>query len=197
LIDQYPSIAGVGVESPPFGEQFSEGLYALFVYVNEALYLSRKSVVYFDPSTVKMLAKMDPSIRRGTMDKTDMIEAARAETGLRLNNNIADAYIIARGAARFWELETGVIQREELVPSEIQAFHRVQTFKRGARAGKTVQGGLIFREDDRFFRFAAQPKSPEEEELRQWLCRRGSKVLDKAKETESPPSLKKKARKKP
>jgi Holliday junction resolvasome RuvABC endonuclease subunit len=186
LIDKYP-VAGVGVESPPFGELWSEGLYALFIYVNEALYLARKNVVYFDPSTVKMLAKMDPTVRRGSMDKLDMVEAAKAEVGKRLNHNVADAYIIGRSAARFWELETGVITREELTPAEERSFHRVHTFTKGKRQGVTVQGGLIFREDDRFFKFSERPVDPDEEEFRQWLCRKGSKVLAEM-EGPNPPS---------
>lgn len=193
LLEQYP-IEGVGVESPPYGELWSEGLYALFVYVNEALYLSRKNVVYFDPATVKMLARLDPSVRRGTMDKNDMIEAARAEVGVKLNHNIADAYIIGRSAARFWEFETGVIHRDELTPSEVQSFHRVHHYTRGKNAGKTVYGGLVFREDDRFFKFSERPRDPDEEEFRQWLSRKGFKALAEIKGEPSPPSRPKKTR---
>lgn len=179
LIDRFPAIQAVGVESPPYGEQFSEGLYALFVYVNEAIYLSRKNVVYFDPKTLKMLTKMDPSVRRGTMDKSDMIEAAKAETGIkRWNNDEADAYLIARSAARFWEFETGLITAEELTPSETHSFHRVHTFVKGQKAGQTERRGLVFREDDRFFRFEQVPPDPEEEEFRKWLSRRNFKKLE-------------------
>src|SRR5215467_3711294 len=52
MLDRYPVIEAVGVESPPFGEQFSEGLYALFVFVNEAVWSRRRDVVHFDPGTV-------------------------------------------------------------------------------------------------------------------------------------------------
>lgn len=176
LLDAYPDVKSVGVESPPFGELWSEGLYALFVYVNEALYLSRRDVVYFDPKTLKMLAKMDPSVRKGTMDKLDMVEAARAETGIKKwNHNEADAYIIARSAARFWQFESLVITDDELTPSERQSFARVHTFKRGKKAGLTERRGLIHREDDRFHRFSIIPIDPEEEELR-WLLKRNSKL---------------------
>jgi Holliday junction resolvasome RuvABC endonuclease subunit len=178
LLDIFPEIQAVGVESPPFGEQFSEGLYALFVYVNEAIYVSRRNVVYFDPLTLKLLAKMDPNIRKGTMDKSDMIEAARADTGIRRwNNNAADAYLIARSAARFWQFETKIISEEELTPSERHSFQRVHVFTRGEKAGRTVRSGLIFREDERFYRFSQVPPDPEEEEFRKWLSQRGSKVL--------------------
>lgn len=194
LVDQHP-IVGIGVESPPYGELWSEGLYALFVYVNEALYLSRQNVVYFDPSTVKMLAKMDPSVRRGTMDKLDMVEAAKAEVGIRLNHNIADAYIIGRSAARFWEFELGLLTPEELTPAELRSFHRVHTYTKGKRAGITVRGGLVFREDDRFFKFSDRPIDPDEEEYRQWLCRKGSKVLAEVRVDLSPRSRPKAQRK--
>lgn len=156
LLKEHSSVENVGVESPPFGEQFSEGLYGLFLYVNEALALQRKDVVYFDPLTVKALAKMDSSVRKGTMDKRDMIEAARVDSGLTpWNHNEADAYIIARSASRFWEYMGGYLEESELTPSERGSFLRIHTVKRGPLAGQTVKKGLVFRESDRFFRFSS------------------------------------------
>jgi Holliday junction resolvasome RuvABC endonuclease subunit len=155
VLDAYPEIEAVGVESPPFGELWSEGLYGLFLYVNEAIFLRRKNVVYFDPLRVKLMAKMDPSVRRGSMDKSDMQDAARSETQIRRwNHNEADAYIIGRSAARFWEFYRGDYTEEELTPSEKSIFHKTHTFTRGAKAGKTVKSGLIFKENDRFFQFS-------------------------------------------
>ena len=49
LLQNFPEAKIVGVESPPFGEQFSEGLYGLFLYVNEAIYTQRRDVVYLTP----------------------------------------------------------------------------------------------------------------------------------------------------
>lgn len=156
VLDSFPEIDNVGVESPPFGEQFSEGLYGLFLYVNEAIFLRRKDVVYFDPQSVKRLAKMDPKIRRGSMDKGDMIEAAKVDSGVkRWNHNEADAYLVARSAARFWEYKRGLLLEDELTPAEHQAFIGEQTFKRGPRAGTTVRQGLAFKENDRFFEFSS------------------------------------------
>jgi Holliday junction resolvasome RuvABC endonuclease subunit len=179
ILTLYPEIEAVGVESPIFGAQFSSGAYALFVYVNEAIYLCRKDVVYFDPTTLKMLAKMDPKVRQGTMDKGDMIEAAKADTTIpKWDHNEADAFLIARSAARFWDLVTNRIRIDELTPSEERSFARVHTFTRGEHAGKTVKGGLLFREDDRFFKFSQIATIPDEEEQRQWLSQRGSpKIL--------------------
>jgi len=155
LLDQYPEIQNVGVESPPFGELFSEGLYGLFLYVNEAVFLRKKDIVYFDPQTVKRLAKMDPSIRRGTMDKGDMIEAAKVDSEVkRWNHNEADAYIVARSAARFWEFLEGYLQEDELTPAEHASWLSSHTYVRGRKAGKTVRSGLSFKENDRWFRFS-------------------------------------------
>lgn len=161
LLDAYPEIQGVGIESPPFGELWSEGLYGLFLYVNEALFTRRQDVVYFDPSRVKLLAKMDASIRRGVMDKRDMIEAAKADTGLkRWNHNEADAYIVSRSAARFWDFMGGRLSEEELTPSERGVFLATHTFVRGEKAGKTAKQGIVFKEGDRFYQFSKF--SPEE-----------------------------------
>ena len=156
LIDQYPLIENVGVESPPFGDaQWTEGLYALFLMVNEALWIKRKDVVYFDPGTVKMLAKEDPSVRKGKMFKSDMIDAAKADTGIgRWSSDEADAYHVARYAARFWKLFEGGLIEEDLTPSERKAFTSIHTFKRGKKAGLTIMKGALYKENKRFFRFS-------------------------------------------
>lgn len=155
VLDAYPEIEAIGVESPPFGELWSEGLYGLFLYVNEAIFTRRMDVVYLDPKRVKLMAKMDPSVRRGRMDKSDMQDAARADTGIkRWNHNEADAYIIARTAAGFWQFLRGELKEEDLFPAELQVFLSVHKFTRGVKAGKTVQRGLAYKENDRFFRFS-------------------------------------------
>lgn len=155
ILDEFHEVEAVGVESPPFGEQASEALYGLFLYVNEAIMLRRKNVVYFDPMRVKLLAKMDPAVRRGTMDKRDMVDAAKQDTGIaRWNNDEADAYIIARSAARFWDLHAGRIAEDELTPAEDSTFRSVHTFVKGRKAGRTIGTGILFKEGDRFYQFS-------------------------------------------
>jgi Holliday junction resolvasome RuvABC endonuclease subunit len=156
LLDKYPEVEGIGVESPTYGEFWSMGAYALFVYTNEAIYDRRKDVIYFDPLTLKALVKQDPKVRKGTMFKSDMVDAAKADTGIKgpLNHDEADAYHIARFAARFWELDRGLLQESDLTPSELLTFCRTHTYQRGKRAGETVKLGAIFRENDRFHRFS-------------------------------------------
>lgn len=156
LLSSHSEIEAVGVESPAFGELWSEGMYALFVMTNEAIYDARKDVVYFDPVTVKLLVKQDPKSRKGKMFKGDMVESAKLDSGVtgRFNHNEADAYHVARFAARFWELDRGLISEEDLTPSERHVFLRTHTYTRGKKAGRTERLGTMFREGDRFFRFS-------------------------------------------
>lgn len=159
LLDQYLLIEAVGVESPPFGELWSEGLYALFLVVNEAIWSRRKDVVYFDPGTLKMLVKEDPEVRKGKMFKSDMIAAAVEDTGIaRWNSDEADAYHVSRFTARFWKLLRGEIGVDGLTPSEYKAFARIHEFKKGKRKGQIVKMGAMFKENQRYFRFSLLPK---------------------------------------
>lgn len=161
ILDRFPEVEAAGVESSVFGEVYSEGMYGLFLYTSEALFLRRINTVYFDPHRVKLLAKMDPSVRRGTMDKSDMVDAAKADTGIkRWNHNEADAFIIARSAARFWEFQSGQLAADELTPSEQHVFALTRTITKGHHAGKVVRQGIVFKENDRFYRFASL--NPEE-----------------------------------
>jgi Holliday junction resolvasome RuvABC endonuclease subunit len=161
VLDERPEIEAVGMESPIFGESFSPGAFGLFVMVNETVYKHRKDVVYFDPSTLKSLAKMDGSIRKGKMGKGDMVQAARVDSSFRgrFNHDEADAYHVARFAARFWELDRGLLKESDLMPSELHTFLRTHTYKKGDRAGETVKCGTLFKENDRFFRFSQVEKS--------------------------------------
>ena len=157
ILDRYLVVEAVGVESPYSGDFWSERAYGLFLMINEAVFSRRRDVVFFDPSTVKMLAKGDPRVRKGKMSKGDMVDAAKAETGIRLNHNAADAYHIARSAARFWMLYHEQITEEDLLPAERNAFTQIHTFVRGKRAGQTEKMGAIFKENQRFFRFSQYP----------------------------------------
>jgi len=160
VIERFPQIEAIGAESSPFGELWSEGLFGLYLYVMEAIFLHRKDLVYFDPLTLKALVKIDPKLRKGQMFKSDMVDAAKADTGIKgkFNHNEADAYHIARFTARFWDFFHGRLVESELTPSEKHTFTRTHTYQRGKHAGETVKAGLVFREDDRFFRFSLLEK---------------------------------------
>ena len=142
----------VGVESPFFGGSYSEGMYGLFLYTNEALRLEHRDAVYFSPLQVKAHARESLGRPEGwKMMKPDMVAAARKDADVKkaLDHNEADAYLVARLAGRFWTayLNPGL----DLTPVERNLFTREHTFTRGEKAGETEQTGLFFREADRFF----------------------------------------------
>ena len=142
----------VGIEYPVFGQLFSEGMYGLFLYTCEALKSEGCDVVFWTPLQGKAHAREKISRPKGwKMDKKDMVEAAKADCGQRMNHNEADAYHIAVLAARFWSLYEGLILEADLTPVESKYFSKVHTYSRGKKAGKTVKTGMIHRENDRFF----------------------------------------------
>ena len=150
----------VGIESPVFNELFSEGMYGLFLYSNEALRTEMKDVVFFSPGQGKAHARESLGRPKGwKMLKGDMVETAKADTGKKgaWNHNEADAYLIGRLAARFWSFVDGSLRASELSPVESKQFTLVHTFQRGDRASETVKKGLIYRESDRFFRWSEVP----------------------------------------
>ena len=156
----------VGIESPFFGGSFSEGMYGLFLYSNEALRIERKDVVFFAPLQVKAHAR--ESLGRPAkweMMKPDMVDAAKHDTSTRKpwNHNEADAYLVGRLAGRFWHYLDDDLPDSQLTPVETKLFAEVHTYSRGKKSGKTEKKGLVFREDDRFFRWS-QGHGPGERE---------------------------------
>jgi len=144
----------VGLEFPVFNDLWSEGMYGLFLFSCEALRLEGRDVVFFSPGQIKRHAADFLDRPRGwKMKKGDMVEAARTDTGGkgRWNHNEADAYWVARAAARFWQVHDDLLTPEELTEAEAHQFLRIHTYKRGKRAGQTVRKGILHREDERFF----------------------------------------------
>ena len=146
----------VGIESPPFHASFSEGMYALFVMVNEAIKALKLDVVYFAPGQVKQHAHEFLARPKGwKMMKPDLIEAAQKSSGIRKwNHNVADAHRIALMAGRFWNYLAGSILESDLTPTERKLFTEVHTFSKGKHAGETEKTGLVFRENERFYRWS-------------------------------------------
>jgi len=167
-------VSRVGVEYPIFNDLWSEGMYGLFLYTCEALRAAQVDVVFFSPGQVKGHARdlpvttIDPGsgisstgpFRPGNwkMEKPDMVEAARADTGGKgnWNHNEADAYWVARTAGRFWLFHDGLLTVDDLTARERKQFADVRTIERGARAGTVEKKGILYREDERFFLWAKE-----------------------------------------
>lgn len=143
----------IGLEFPVFNDLYSEGMYGLFLFVSESLYSLKQDVVFWSPMQVKAHAR--EAIRRPgkwKMMKPDMVEAAKFDTGGGMwNHNEADAYLVAKLAARFWLLQAEYIQPIELTPEEAKFFTEIKTPKKGIHAGQEQKKGVLYREDSRFF----------------------------------------------
>ena len=147
----------IGIEYPVFNDLWSEGMYGLFLYSCEALRSEGADVVFFSPMQVKVHARLLIDRPKGwKMQKADMVEAAKEDTGgkARWNHNEADAYLVARTAARFWGLYEGLLGEDDLTDPEKKQFTRIHTYQRGKKAGMTERKGILFRESERFFRWS-------------------------------------------
>lgn len=154
---QKQGIYRIGVEYPVFNDLWSEGMYGLFLFTCEALRSVQADVVFFSPGQIKAHARAFLDRPKGwKMMKPDMVEAAKTDTGGkgRWNHNEADAYWVGRTASRFWSLLDGDLQTGDLTAQETRQFTLIHTYKRGKKAGKTVRRGILYREDERFFRWS-------------------------------------------
>jgi Holliday junction resolvasome RuvABC endonuclease subunit len=145
-----PDIDFVGIEHPPYAASYALGLYALYMYSIEVLMNHRKPFVYFMPTQLKAFVRSVLG-DKGKMFKSDIKDAMKKllndEWEGRLNNNVADAFIMAYHAARFKNLLDGNLTEKDLTEKEAQAFTKT-TKKRNGKVSKT---GLIFKEDEKFF----------------------------------------------
>jgi hypothetical protein len=146
----------VGVEYPIMNAMYSEGMWGLFLYTCEALRSEHMDAVFWSPLQAKAHARDTLDRPKGwKMDKVDMVEASKKDAGSgRWNHNEADAYLVAVLSGRFWEFYTGGLKEGGLTPTESRYFTAVHTYQRGKKAGKTIKKGVIFREDERFFRWS-------------------------------------------
>jgi hypothetical protein len=147
----------VGVEYPVFSSLFSEGMYGLFLYSCEALKAEAMDVVFWSPLQVKAHARESLGRPKGwVMQKPDMVEAAKDDTGGhgRWNHNEADAYLVGRLAGRFWNFLDGQLSASDLTKEEQKFFAGVHTYAKGKKAGTEVRSGIMYREDERFFRWS-------------------------------------------
>lgn len=155
----------VCIESPIFGAQYSEGMYGLFLYSQEAIYRERKDLVLLSVSQIKKHARLSLDLpSTWNMMKPNMVEAAKEDSGGKghWNHNEADAYLCARLGAKFWLLQDGIITPDELTEFEHATFLHTHTYTRGERAGETDYKGLVYREGDRFHLWSRVTNGKEE-----------------------------------
>jgi hypothetical protein len=148
----------MGIEHPVLNEQYSEGMYGLFLFSLEAIRDQAKDLVLFAPPQVKRYAKdILERPKSWKMGKSDMVQAAQEDAGGgRWDHNEADAYLVAGISGRFWNFYVGNLAEDELTPYEKKAFTSIRTITRGKRAGQTEIKGILHREGDRFFLWSVE-----------------------------------------
>ncbi len=147
----------VGIESPIFNDLYSEGMYGLFLYSNEALKLEKMDVVFLTPNQVKAHAHEFLGRPKGwKMQKADMVEACKkANPHVKsINHHQSDAYWVGRIASRFWDAMDGRIEIDALSDLEKKHFTDVDLYLKGAKEGRIKRQGLSHKEDDRWFRWS-------------------------------------------
>jgi Holliday junction resolvasome RuvABC endonuclease subunit len=147
----------VGIESPIFNDLYSEGMYGLFLYSNEALKLEKMDVVFLTPNQVKSHAHEFLQRPKGwKMQKADMVEACKkANPHVKsINHHQSDAYWVGRIASRFWDVMDERIDISELTELEKKQFTDVDLYLKGAKEGRVKRTGISHKEDDRWFRWS-------------------------------------------
>lgn len=161
LLKRFPAVEVVGIESPAYDAgPFQSIHYGLMQFSMAEVFLARKDCVLFDPATREFLVREDPKLKKGKIHKSDVQRYVQLDTmdPKVIDNNEADAYAIAKFAARLWQLRRGEIRPEDLTPAESRKFigmtRRVKTLA-GTRVKRTAHA---FRENARFFEFSRVPQ---------------------------------------
>lgn len=160
LIREYPGIEVVGIESPAYSAgPFQTIHFGLMQFSMAEVFLARRDCVLFDPATREFLVRVDPKKKTGKMFKEDIQRYVQLDTmdSDFIDNNEADAYVIALFAARLKELRKGIISLSDLTPSELQKFVLMTKTKKSVFGTKTKNTGHAFRENSRFYDFSSVP----------------------------------------
>jgi len=157
LIQKY-NIKQVGCEAPVFGGYETGTAYALYIMLLEIMYKSKTDIVFLAPMQIQKIVKSEGFGTAGKIFKSDSVQAAEVFLGGKVPNKTtgdkADAFHAARIGARFWLLFSKQIQEVDLSNAEQEIFAFSHTYTRGAKKGFTERKGLIYRENDLFFRFS-------------------------------------------
>jgi hypothetical protein len=146
LLREHPDIAWVGTETPAFGRSYSEGMYALYVQVQQAVWHHRKRFVLLGIATLKSMGSLHLPGYTGVMDKPEMIKAATRILGAscpsKLNHNIADSVVAGWTTWRFARLAEG-----DLSPETVTTKERASLVGTQSKSSK----GILTREGERWF----------------------------------------------
>lgn len=156
-IEKY-SIKKAGCEAPVFGGYETGTAYALYISLLEVFYANKIDVLFLAPKQIQKIVKDEGFSTAGKVFKSDSVESAKSflkdVLPDRATGDKADAFHAARISARFWALFNEKLTVEDLTASEREMFTKKHTFTKGKNKGVTEKKGLIYRENDLFFRFS-------------------------------------------
>jgi len=174
LLEKY-SVDAVGLESPAYGGgPFAENHFGLMMFSLESIFEKRKDCVLFDPTTLKYLVGKSNA---GKMDIQRFVQLDTMDPDV-INNNEADAYCVAREAARFMLVKDTKIDLSQLSDHERMVFiERKRKVKNSTGMLRLKRTAHAFRENSRFFNFSKVPagdvklpqRSMVNKSLLQWL----------------------------
>ncbi len=158
LVERYrPECAGI--ESPAYNAgPFQTIHHTLMMFCLVPIFENRIDCALFDPETLKNIVKGKENIKI-VMDKTEMQRMVKIDTksSIPINDNEADAYLLAKHSCRLFKVMDGNIEISELSETELKYFitksKKVKT-KKGTKVKKT---GHVFKENLRFFKFSKVP----------------------------------------
>lgn len=157
VIEKY-NIRYAGCEAPVFGGYETGTAYALYISLLEVLSSKKIDVVFLAPRQIQKIVKLEGYSTAGKVFKSDSVEAAKDFLKdiipSRATGDKADAFHAARIGSRFWDFFNEQLGEEGLTPTEKEMFTKKHTFVRGKNKGLTEKKGLIYRENDLFFRFS-------------------------------------------
>jgi len=162
LLEAHPEVEVMGIEHPVMNEDYSEGMYALFIQSLIAIKGQSKDLVLVGPPQIKKFARDKSGLPSDwKMGKQDMSDTARDDTGGgRWDHNEADAYHVACFAGRWWKYYVGDLEDDELTPYELKTFTHIRRITKGKRAGQLEIKGFLHREGDRFFLWSMTSRDP-------------------------------------
>lgn len=144
----------VGIESPAYdGGPFQTTHFGLMMFSMEPIFETRKDCVLFDPTTLKLVSTGKSSASKQDMQRAVQLDRMSTEV---VQSDEADAYHVARNAARFMMLRSGELSPDDLDENEKRVF--LQRSKKGRKASSPVRRvAHVFRENSRFFEYSRVP----------------------------------------
>jgi len=156
IVQQYP-IDRVGCEAPVFGGYETGTLFTIYILFQEVLLKNKLDVVFFAPSQIHSQLRGEGYGLGGKIYKADSVQAAKdylKDLPSKASGDKADAFHAARLGSRFWDFFDGKLTLDDLDETEKNIFAKQHTFVRGKKKGITEKKGIIFRENELFFRFS-------------------------------------------